>query len=106
MVSINLPPLSLAIVRFEQARVEGGMLNNIPANERVEKGCNFVIVSTVTRDALQTRPKFVAVDPAVADLRTKMRNLNATFVSQLSVKSGLTSGRRDNVPTRSHRPRG
>ena len=49
---------------------------------------------------------FVTVDPAVADLRTKMRNLNATFVSQLSVKSGLTSGRRDNVPTGSHRPRG
>jgi hypothetical protein len=48
---------------------------------------------------------FVTVDPAVADLRTKMRNLNATFVSQLSVKSGLTSGRRDNVSTRSRRPR-
>jgi hypothetical protein len=49
---------------------------------------------------------FVTIDPAVADLRTKMRNLNATFVSQLSVKSGLTSRRRDNVSTGSHRRRG
>jgi hypothetical protein len=49
---------------------------------------------------------FVTVAPTVADLRTEMRNLNATLVSQLSVKSGLTSGRRDNVSTGSHRPRG
>ena len=105
-MSINLPPLSLPIVRFEQAIVAGGLLNNFPANELVGKGCNLVNASTVTRAALQTRPEFVTVDPAVADLRTKMRNLNATLVSQLSVKSGLTSGRRDNVSTGSHRPRG
>ena len=49
---------------------------------------------------------FLTVDPAVADLRTEMRNPNATLVSQLSVKSGLTSSRRDNVSTASHRPRG
>jgi NTE family protein len=106
MVNINLPPLSLPIVRFEQALLDGGLLNNFPANELVAKGCNFVIASPVTGAALQTRSEFVTVDPAVADLRTKMRNLNATFVSQLSVKSELTSGRRDNVPTGSHRPRG
>jgi predicted acylesterase/phospholipase RssA/CRP-like cAMP-binding protein len=46
--SINLPPLSLPIVQFEQAVVDGGLLNNVPASALVEKGCNFVIASTVT----------------------------------------------------------
>jgi predicted acylesterase/phospholipase RssA/CRP-like cAMP-binding protein len=46
--SINLPPLSLPIVKVEQAVVDGGLLNNVPANTLVAKGCNFVIASTVT----------------------------------------------------------
>jgi predicted acylesterase/phospholipase RssA/CRP-like cAMP-binding protein len=46
--SINLPPLSLPIVKLEQAVVDGGLLNNVPANTLVAKGCNFVIASTVT----------------------------------------------------------
>src|SRR6516162_4247437 len=46
--SINLPPLSLPIVQLEQAVVDGGLLNNVPANTLVAKGCNFVIASTVT----------------------------------------------------------
>jgi predicted acylesterase/phospholipase RssA len=46
--SINLPPLSLPIVQFEQAVVDGGLLNNVPASALVAKGCNFVIASTVT----------------------------------------------------------
>lgn len=46
--SINLPPLSLPIVGSGQALVDGGLLNNIPANVLVAKGCNFVIASSVT----------------------------------------------------------
>ena len=46
--SINLPPLSLPIIRSEQALVDGGLLNNVPANILTAKGCNFVIASTVT----------------------------------------------------------
>jgi predicted acylesterase/phospholipase RssA/CRP-like cAMP-binding protein len=46
--SINLPPLSLPLVASEQAVVDGGLLNNVPANALVAKGCNFVIASTVT----------------------------------------------------------
>lgn len=46
--SINLPPLSLPIVQSEKAVVDGGLLNNVPANALVAKGCNFVIASTVT----------------------------------------------------------
>lgn len=46
--SINLPPLSLPIVGQNQAVVDGGLLNNVPANTLVARGCNFVIASTVT----------------------------------------------------------
>jgi predicted acylesterase/phospholipase RssA len=46
--SINLPPLSLPIVQPDQAVVDGGLLNNVPADALVAKGCNFVISSTVT----------------------------------------------------------
>ncbi len=48
MESINLPPLSLPIIEAGQALVDGGLLNNVPANVLVAKGCNFVIASTVT----------------------------------------------------------
>jgi predicted acylesterase/phospholipase RssA len=46
--SINLPPLALPILRSGQALVDGGLLNNIPADVLVSKGCNFVIASSVT----------------------------------------------------------
>jgi predicted acylesterase/phospholipase RssA len=46
--SINLPPLSLPLLRPEQAVVDGGLLDNVPANVLVANGCNFVIASTVT----------------------------------------------------------
>lgn len=46
--SINLPPLSLPIFQSDRALVDGGLLNNIPANVLVAKDCNFVIASSVT----------------------------------------------------------
>jgi predicted acylesterase/phospholipase RssA/CRP-like cAMP-binding protein len=46
--SINLPPLSLPIIESDRALVDGGLLNNVPANVLVARGCNFVIASTVT----------------------------------------------------------
>jgi predicted acylesterase/phospholipase RssA len=46
--SINLPPLALPISQSGQAFVDGGLLNNVPADVLVAKGCNFVIASTVT----------------------------------------------------------
>jgi predicted acylesterase/phospholipase RssA/CRP-like cAMP-binding protein len=46
--SINLPPLALPILQSGQAFVDGGLLNNVPADVLVAKGCNFVIASTVT----------------------------------------------------------
>jgi predicted acylesterase/phospholipase RssA/CRP-like cAMP-binding protein len=46
--SINLPVLSTPIVRERQALVDGGLVNNIPADVLVARGCNFVIAVSVT----------------------------------------------------------
>ena len=46
--SINLAPLSLPIFKSGQELVDGGLLNNVPANVLALRGCNFVIASTVT----------------------------------------------------------
>ena len=39
--SINLPGLSAPICRNGQALVDGGLVNNVPADVLVSKGCNF-----------------------------------------------------------------
>jgi predicted acylesterase/phospholipase RssA len=46
--SINLPPLALPMIKSGKALVDGGLINNVPADVLVAKGCNFVIASTVT----------------------------------------------------------
>jgi predicted acylesterase/phospholipase RssA/CRP-like cAMP-binding protein len=46
--SINLPGLSSPILGEQEALVDGGLVNNIPADVLVAKGCNFVIASSVT----------------------------------------------------------
>ncbi|TWT81475.1 NTE family protein RssA [Planctomycetes bacterium CA13] len=46
--SINLPGLSSPIMGDGEALVDGGLVNNIPADVLVSKGCNFVMASSVT----------------------------------------------------------
>ncbi len=46
--SINVPVLSVPIVRNGQALIDGGLVNNIPANVLVTMGCNFVIAVSVS----------------------------------------------------------
>ncbi len=46
--SINLPVLSVPICRNGQALVDGGLVNNIPADVLVSMDCNFVIAVSVT----------------------------------------------------------
>lgn len=46
--SINLPGLSRPLIRDGEALVDGGLVNNIPADVLVSKGCNFVLASSVT----------------------------------------------------------
>ncbi len=46
--SINLPGLASPIVGESEALVDGGVVDNIPADVLVSQGCNFVIASSVT----------------------------------------------------------
>ncbi|WP_439622626.1 patatin-like phospholipase family protein [Gemmata sp.] len=46
--SINLPVLSAPIVRNGEALIDGGLVNNVPADVLVARGCNFVIAVSVT----------------------------------------------------------
>ncbi len=46
--SINLPVLSIPINRNGQSLVDGGIVNNIPADVLVASGCNIVIAVSVT----------------------------------------------------------
>ena len=46
--SINLPVLSAPICRNGQALIDGGLVNNIPADVLTSQGCNFVIAVSVT----------------------------------------------------------
>ncbi len=45
--SINLPVLSSPLCHDGQALIDGGFLNNVPADVLVSKGCNFVIAVDV-----------------------------------------------------------
>lgn len=46
--SINLPGLSLPICRDGKALIDGGIMNNVPADVLTNAGCNFVIAVNVT----------------------------------------------------------
>jgi predicted acylesterase/phospholipase RssA len=46
--SINLPMLSAPICRNGQALIDGGVMNNIPADVLTSQGCNLVIAVSVT----------------------------------------------------------
>ena len=46
--SINLPMLSAPICRNGQALIDGGVMNNIPADVLTSQGCNFVIAVSVS----------------------------------------------------------
>lgn len=46
--SINIPVLSQPINRDGMALIDGGLVNNIPADVLVSQGCNFVIAVSVT----------------------------------------------------------
>jgi predicted acylesterase/phospholipase RssA len=48
--SINIPVFSRPICREGRALVDGGLVNNIPADVLVTSGCNFVIAVSVTAE--------------------------------------------------------
>ena len=87
--SINLPPLALPIIQTDQAFVDGGLLNNVPADVLVAKGCNFVIASTVT----------AKLEKDFAGLRSQDSSLRAETVSSIKVimRQHMIQGRKMNA---------
>jgi NTE family protein len=78
--SINLPVLSVPICRNGQALIDGGLVNNIPADVLVAMGCNFVIAVSVTAKMEKQFCNITAESPTPVrknppTLKTLMRSL-------------------------------
>ncbi len=82
--SINLPVLSVPIVRDGQALIDGGLVNNIPANVLVSMGCNFVIAVSVTAK-LET--SFCDIHPEKPTLSRTKPGLMPTILRSLLVQN-------------------
>jgi NTE family protein len=95
--SINLPVLSVPIVRDGQALIDGGLVNNIPADVLVSMGCNFVIAVSVTAkmetkfcDISPEKPARLAARPGIVptllrSLLVQNHSLNAIGVQPADV---------------------
>jgi predicted acylesterase/phospholipase RssA/CRP-like cAMP-binding protein len=86
--SINIPVLSIPICHDGQALIDGGLVNNIPADVLVSMGCNFVIAVSVsakierefchiTADKPMPRKKPGVVQTLLRSLLVQNNNLNA-----------------------------
>ncbi len=82
--SINLPWLSLPIVSEGEALVDGGLLNNIPADVLVSKGCNYVLASSVTA---KIEAEFMGIRAEYPDLGPKRASLLKTLMRSYLVQS-------------------
>jgi len=82
--SINLPVLSVPIVRNGQALVDGGLVNNIPADVLVSMGCNFVIAVSVTA---KMEKQFCNITPEQSAKRGKTPSILETLLRSLLVQS-------------------
>lgn len=82
--SINLPVISVPIVRNGQALIDGGLVNNIPADVLVSMGCNFVIAVSVTAKMETTFCEITAEKPT--STRTKP-GIVPTLLRSLLVQS-------------------
>lgn len=81
--SINLPLLSSPIHRDGEALVDGGLINNIPANVLAAKGCNFVIAVSVTAKMERQFAKNLPETPASSMKRAStIQTLLRSFLVQ------------------------
>jgi NTE family protein len=88
--SINVPILSSPICRGGQALVDGGLVNNIPADVLVNRGCNFVIAVSVTakmeQEFARNRPDTPASKMrSPSTLQTALRSFLVQSVNMNSV---------------------
>jgi predicted acylesterase/phospholipase RssA/CRP-like cAMP-binding protein len=82
--SINLPVLSVPIVRGGQALIDGGLVNNIPADVLVATGCNFVIAVSVTA---KMEKEFCKITPEKPTHRGKNPGVVQTILRSLLVQN-------------------
>ena len=82
--SINLPVLSVPIVRNGQALIDGGLVNNIPADVLVSMGCNFVIAVSVTA---KMETKFCDITPEKPTLSRTKPGIVPTLLRSLLVQN-------------------
>lgn len=82
--SINLPVLSAPIRRGDQALVDGGLVNNIPADVLVREGCNFVIAVSVTA---KMEKAFGDITPGRPGLRRRGPSAVQTILRSLLVQN-------------------
>ena len=86
--SINLPVLSVPIVREGRALIDGGLVNNIPADVLVSMGCNFVIAVSVTA---KMELQFCAITPGGTAPRKKPPVLQTLLRSLLVQNHNLNA---------------
>ncbi len=82
--SINLPVLSRPICRTGQALVDGGLVNNIPADVLVSMGCNFVIAVSVTA---KMEKEFCDITPETSTPSRKKPTIVQTILRSLLVQN-------------------
>jgi predicted acylesterase/phospholipase RssA/CRP-like cAMP-binding protein len=82
--SINLPVLSVPIIREGQALIDGGLVNNIPADVLVSMGCNFVIAVSVSA---KMEKEFCKITPETRTHRGKKPTVVQTLLRSLLVQN-------------------
>jgi NTE family protein len=108
--SINLPMLSAPICRNGQALIDGGVMNNIPADVLTSQGCNFVIAVSVSakiaRQFGANKPDTPTLSMRTpSSLRTLLRTLEVQNCS-LNAIGRATGGGGDRARSRRFRPAG
>jgi NTE family protein len=82
--SINLPVLSRPINRNGQALVDGGIVNNVPADVLVNSGCNFIIAASVSASI---RPEFASNHAATPTKKMKHASTISTVLRTYVVQN-------------------
>jgi predicted acylesterase/phospholipase RssA/CRP-like cAMP-binding protein len=82
--SINLPVLSRPICTKHEALIDGGLVNNIPADVLVSMGCNFVIAVSVTA---KMERAFCDITPERSTPNAKKPTIVQTLLRSLLVQN-------------------
>jgi predicted acylesterase/phospholipase RssA len=82
--SINLPVLSVPICRTREALVDGGLVNNVPADVLVARGCNLVIAVSVTA---KMEKQFCDITPETLKPPRRLPSIVQTLLRSLLVQN-------------------